>query len=203
VILAAPKTIILASSSDTRRQILEMAGVAVNIVRPRVDEEEIKQALLAERAQAGEIAEVLAEQKARSVSRQFEQDLVVGADQVLESEGNIFSKPADRDAARNALIALRGKEHRLYSCVCVLRNGQRLWHKLDSASLTMRNFSDDFLETYLDTMGDLAFTGPGSYRLEGIGAQLFSKISGDYFTILGLPLMALLDHLRVQGALES
>ena len=182
---------------------LAKAGVAFKAIRPRIDEEEIKRALVAEDAPAGEIAEVLAEQKARSVSRQFPQDLVIGADQILELDGKIFSKPGDRDTARANLLDLRGRDHRLFSCVCVLRDGQRLWHKLDTATLTMRNFSEEFLDTYLDTIGDLAFAGPGSYRVEDVGAQLFSEISGDYFTILGLPLMPLLDFLRVRGALQT
>lgn len=198
-----PTKVILASSSKTRRDILEKAGVVVEAMSPRVDEEEIKNAMVAEKASAAEIAEVLAEQKARSVSRRQPQDLVIGADQVLEMGSQIYSKPADLASARKALVGLRGQEHRLFSCVCVLRDGERLWHKLDSARLTMREFSDEFLDAYLQSIGDQALAGPGSYQIEGAGSQLFSKISGDYFTILGLPLLPLLDFLRVQGALRS
>lgn len=199
----ASGTVVLASTSPTRRQILEKAGVAVVPVAPRVDEDEIKQALLAEKAGGATIAEVLAEHKARSVSRRRPGEMVIGADQVLEMDGRIFSKPMDTEGAREALITLRGREHSLVSCVCVLRDGQRLWHELDRAKLTMRDFSDDFLETYLQVIGDQAFAGPGSYRIEDVGSQLFSRVSGDYFTILGLPLLPLLAFLRVHGMLQT
>ena len=144
------ETVVLASSSETRRNILEKAGVVIKVIAPCVDEEKIKRALIAEKASGAEIAEVLAEQKARSVSHQQPQDLVIGGDQVLEMDGRIFSKPQDLAGAREGLAVLRGGEHRLYSCVCVLRDGQRLWHKLDSAKLTMREFSDEFLDELLD-----------------------------------------------------
>jgi len=196
------ETVILASSSETRRNILEKAGVVIKVIAPRVDEDEVKQALIAGKAGGAEIAKVLAEQKACSVSRQVPQDLVIGADQVLEMDGQIFSKPPNLAGAREGLIVLRGREHRLYSCVCVSRNGQRLWHNLDSAKLTMRGFSDEFLETYLHSIEAQALTGPGSYRIEDVGSQLFSGISGDYFTILGLPLLPLLAFLRAHGALQ-
>lgn len=200
---AESRTVVLASSSKTRRKILVKAGVGIEAVSPRIDEEEIKRAMVAEGAGGAEIAEVLAEQKARAVSRRRPQDLVIGADQILEMDGEIYSKPRDRAAARAALVALRGRDHSLFSCVCVLRDSQRLWHKLDRAELTMRDFSDDFLDRYLRSIGDQALAGPGSYRIEDVGSQLFSKISGDYFTILGLPLLPLLDYLRVQGVLPS
>ena len=196
-------TVVLASSSETRRNILEKAGVVIEVIAPRIDEEKIKRAMIAEKADGAEIAKVLAEQKACSVSRHQPQDLVIGADQVLEMDGMIFSKPQDSASAREGLTVLRGREHRLHSCVCVSRDGKRLWQKLDSAELTMRGFSDEFLETYLHSIGDQAFTGPGSYRIEDVGSQLFSGISGDYFTILGLPLLPLLAFLRVHGALQS
>ena len=197
------RTVVLASSSKTRREILEKAGIVVEAIAPRVDEEEIKQSMKAEKAGAAEIAEVLAEQKARSVSHQRPRDLVIGADQILEMDGRIFSKPHDLAAARDALADLRGREHDLFSCVCVLRDGQRLWHKLDRATLTMRDFSDEFLDSYLRSIEDHALAGPGSYRIEDVGSQLFSHISGDYFTILGLPLLPLLAFLREHGALQS
>lgn len=195
--------IVLASSSETRRAILENAGLLVETLAPRVDEDEIRCAMLAENAGAGDIAEVLAEQKARSVSRQRPERLVIGADQILEMDGRIFSKPKNLAAAREALLALRGREHQLLSCVCILRDGRRLWHNLDSAKLAMRQFSDEFLDSYLRSIGDEAIAGPGSYRIEGPGAQLFSHISGDYFTILGLPLFPLLAFLRDRGVLRS
>lgn len=199
----ASQTVVLASSSKTRQRILENAGVDFEMVSPRVDEEEIKAAMTAEQSGAADIADVLAEQKARSVSRHRPRDLVIGADQILEMDGRIYSKPLDMPMARETLAVLRGREHRLFSCVCVLRDGQRLWHKADRAKLTMRDFSDEFLDAYLQSIGDRALAGPGSYRIEDVGSQLFSDVSGDYFTILGLPLFPLLDYLRVQGALRS
>lgn len=200
--LLATATIVLASSSETRRKLLENAGVRLEVIVPRVDETEIKQSMIHDAAGADELAEVLAEHKARYVSRQRPEDLVIGADQILDCEGTIYSKPVDRDAARRQLLALRGRDHDLVSCVCVVRQGERLWHSLDRAHLRMRNFSDSFIDQYLDAVGNTALDSPGGYRVEGLGAQLFDRISGSHFTILGLPLIPLLDYLRVQGALS-
>lgn len=196
------QTIVLASSSTTRQRMLDSAGVVFEAVPARVDEEEIRQSLQAEGAGGDVLADVLAERKAAYVSRHRPDALVIGADQILECEGEIFNKPRDRNSAQQHLSHLRGRDHDLISCVCVVRDGQRLWHHLDRAHLRMRDFSDEFLGRYLDTMGATVLEGPGAYRIEGLGAQLFSRITGDYFTILGLPLLPLLDYLRVQGALE-
>jgi septum formation protein len=182
---------------------LESAGVVVEAVAPRVDEEEIKQAMVAAGADGSALAELLAERKAASVSRQRPDNFVIGADQILECAGRIYSKPVDRDAARSQLQELRGRDHELISCACVVRGGERLWHQLDRARLTMRPCSDEFIDTYLDAIGDEALEGPGAYRVEGLGAQLFSRISGSHFTILGLPLIPLLDYLRIRGILRS
>ena len=122
---------------------------------------------------------------------------------ISRSANNRLSKPTDRAEAREQLLTLRGGGHTLIDCVCVLRDGERLWHRTESARLHMRDFSDAFLDAYLDTVGDQALDGPGAYRLEGLGAQLFARIEGDYFTILGLPLLALLDYLRVQGVIAK
>ncbi len=199
----AAYTVVLASASGTRRRLLEDAGVALMVAPARIDEEEIKASLTAEGADGAAIAETLAEHKARYVSRHHPGRLVIGADQLLEQDGVIYSKPVDREAARAQLSALRGRQHTLIDCVCVLRDGVRLWHQMDSARLFMRDYSDDFLDVYLDSIGDQALDGPGAYRLEGLGVQLFARIEGDYFTILGLPLLPLLDYLRVQGAIAK
>ena len=201
--MIAPAPVILASSSATRRRLLHAAGVAFTVEAARVDEDEIKTSMIAEGAGGGAIAEALAELKARQISRRHPDALVIGADQVLEYEGAIFSKPVDRQAARSQLLALRGGRHELIDCVCVLRGGERLWHHTDAARLDMRDYSDDFLDAYLERIGDDALDGPGGYRLERLGAQLFARIEGDYFTILGLPLLPLLDYLRVQGVLAT
>lgn len=199
--MTSATAVVLASASATRRRLLENAGVAVTAAPARIDEDEIKQSMIADGADGAAIAEALAELKARSVSRRYAGVLVIGADQVLEYDGAILSKPADRDAARAQLRTLRGEWHALIDCVCVLRDGVRLWHRVDAARLFMREFSDEFLESYLDAVGDEALEGPGGYRLEGLGAQLFARTDGDYFTILGLPLLPLLDYLRTQGVL--
>ena len=128
--IASSKSVVLASSSITRHRLLESAGVIFESVSPRVDEDEIKQAMVAENASPAEIAEVLAEQKAQAVSRKRREFLVIGADQILELDGQIYSKPTNQAEARAALIDLRGNQHNLISCVCIVRDGQRLWHKV-------------------------------------------------------------------------
>jgi septum formation protein len=167
--------------------------------KPLVDEEEVKLAGKAEGVGADAVAEALAELKAQRVTRRHPGALVIGADQMLECEGVWFDKPSDRAAAREQLLALRGKTHQLVSCAVIVRDGERLWHKVDRARLTMRNFSENFLDGYLDAVGDEVLYSVGAYQLEGLGAQLFQRVEGDFFTILGLPLLPLLGFLRVHG----
>ena len=190
--------LVLASKSAARRAVLEGAGIKFEAVVAGVDEEAIKSAMLAEGASPRDIADALAEVKAVRVSR-GRPDYVVGADQTLEFEGGLYDKVGTVAEARDRLRLMRGKAHRLHSAVVVAKDGQPIWRTLDSASLTMRDFSDDFLEHYLALEGDAALGSVGCYRLEGPGAQLFSKIDGDYFAILGLPLLGLLDLLRAHG----
>jgi septum formation protein len=147
-------------------------------------------------ASAAELAVALAEFKARKISARHPTALVIGADQVLDCQGRWFDKPVDRAAARAQLLELRGKMHELISCACVLRGGERLWHHIGRARLTVRPFSEDFLDDYLDRAGDAVLGSVGAYQIEGLGAQLFSRIEGDNFTIMGMPLLALLDFLR-------
>lgn len=196
--------IVLASASMTRRVMLEGAGVP-HIVEPsRVDEDEIKLSLRAEGADGAAIAEVLAEAKAMYVSRKHPDKMVLGADQVLECGKETYDKPVDRDDALGQLQALRGKRHSLVSYAVMARGGQRIWQAVDRATLEVRaDASDDFLSAYLDAAGDDAFNGPGGYRIESLGAQLFSRIDGSHFTILGLPMVALLDYLRANGVLKT
>ncbi|CAO3352656.1 Maf family protein [Azospirillum melinis] len=195
---AAPK-LVLASGSRTRAAMLEQAGVPAILDRPLVDEDEVKAAGRAEGVPADAVAEALAELKAQRITRRHPGALVVGADQMLECEGRWFDKPADRAGARAQLLDLRGKTHQLVSCAVVVRDGERMWHKTDSARLTMRNFSEAFLDDYLDRVGDDVLHSVGAYQLEGLGAQLFHRVEGDFFTILGLPLLPLLGFLRVHG----
>lgn len=191
--------LVLASGSRTRAAMLERAGVTAVLDRPLVDEDEVKAAGRAEGVSADIVAEALAELKAQRITRRHPGALVVGADQMLDCEGRWFDKPADRAAARAQLLDLRGRTHRLVSCAVVVRDGERMWHKIDSASLTMRNFSEAFLDDYLDHAGDEVLHSVGAYQLEGLGAQLFHRVEGDFFTILGLPLLPLLGFLRVHG----
>ncbi|HEV7386246.1 MAG TPA: Maf family protein [Phenylobacterium sp.] len=190
----------LASKSTARRAVLEGAGVPFEAVGSGVDEEAAKVGLAAKRATPRQVAEALAEDKALAVSV-ARPELVVGADQTLEFEGRLYDKAETVDDARDRLKTLRGKPHQLHSAVVVARNGETVWRELESATLTMRDFSDGFLEDYLVAEGQAALGSVGCYRLEGLGVQLFAKIEGDYFTILGLPLMGLLDLLRKEGVL--
>lgn len=196
--MSAP-VLVLASGSRTRAAMLEQAGVGAILDKPLVDEDEVKAAGRAEGVPADAVAEALAELKAQRITRRHPGALVVGADQMLECEGRWFDKPADRAAARAQLLDLRGKTHRLVSCAVVVRDGERIWHKVDSARLTMRNFSEHFLDDYLDRVGEEVLHSVGAYQLEGLGAQLFQRVEGDFFTILGLPLLPLLGFLRVHG----
>ncbi|WP_293678194.1 Maf family protein [uncultured Phenylobacterium sp.] len=195
-------SIILASQSAARRAVLAGAGVPHLAVTAGVDEDAAKVRLLVEGAGPLEVAQALAEMKAVEVSRLTE-GLVIGADQTLDLEGELYDKVADVGAARERLQLLRGKAHRLHSAVVVAEDGRAIWRDVVSATLTMRDFSDIFLEDYLAEEGRAALGSVGCYRLEGVGAQLFSSIEGDYFAILGLPMMGLLELLRERGELTA
>lgn len=199
---AAPR-VVLASGSRTRAAMLERAGVPVTLAPAAVDEEEVKLAGRGEGVPVEAVAEMLAELKAKRVTHRHPGALVIGADQMLDCDGEWFDKPAGRTEARDQLKALRGKTHRLVSCAVVLRDGERLWHHTDRARLAMRPFSDAFLERYLDAAGADALQSVGAYQLEGLGAQLFQRVDGDFFTILGLPLLPLLGFLRVHGVIAE
>ena len=195
-------SLILASKSAARRAVLDGAGVRYEARVAGVDEEAVKAALLAEGAGPREIADALAELKAIRVSA-GRPDFVIGSDQTLDLGGELYDKAETVEAARERLKLLRGKTHKLHSAVVVAKEGAPIWREVVTASLTMRDFSDAFLEDYLATEGEHALGSVGCYRLEGPGAQLFSKIEGDYFAILGLPLMGLLDLLRRHGELPA
>lgn len=191
-------SVILASKSAARTAVLKSAGVAFETAVSGVDEDAVKTALLAEGQGAKAIAEALAELKAQKIS-QSRAGLVIGADQTLEFDGRLYDKAETVEEARARLKLLRGKPHQLHSAVVVAKDGAPIWRDMVTASLTMRDFSDDFLEDYLAREGEAALGSVGCYRLESLGAQLFSKIEGDYFAILGLPLLGLLDLLRNHG----
>lgn len=195
-------SLILASTSPSRRTMLAAAGVSFSAEAPGVDEDAVKDSLKAEAAQPAAIAETLAELKARKVSLRYPDAFVIGADQVLDCEGTMYDKPADVAAARRQLQSLRGRAHRLTASVVVARGDARLWQRTEVATLHMRPFTDAFLDGYLARVGEAACRSVGAYQLEGLGAQLFSRIEGDYFTILGLPLLPLLDFLRGHKLVE-
>lgn len=193
--------IVLASGSSARARMLTDSGITFTQDVAAVDEQGIKDSLAAETRNPARVAEVLAELKAVRVSSRHPGALVIGADQMLDCDGVWFDKPADRAAARDQLLALRHKTHRLTSAVVAVRDGKRVWSHTESAKLTMRNFSEAFLDRYLEQAGDAVLSSVGAYQLEGLGAQLFLTVEGDFFTILGLPLLALMDFLRENGEL--
>lgn len=195
--------ILLASASAARQSMLAQAGVDCTAVPAHIDEAGLKAALKAEGATVETVAESLAEMKAIRITRANRDALVIGADQILDCQGVWFDKPQDRDHARAHLMALRGRRHRLISAAVVFKGGERIWSHCAQARLTMRTFSDDFIDHYLDRVGRAALSSVGAYQLEGLGAQLFDEVEGDFFTILGLPLLPLLGFLRDHRILVS
>ena len=199
----AKARLILASASAARAALLRNAGLAFEQIAAAVDEGALKRSMQAEGADAAATAMALAEAKARRVSERQPGALVIGADQMLVAGGGWFDKPADRAGAKAQLLALAGTSHRLISAACVLRDGERLWGRHEHATLLMRPFGEAFVERYLDAAGDAALRSVGAYQLEGLGAQLFQRVDGDYFVVLGLPLLALLDFLRGRGIVPA
>ena len=193
---------ILATQSAARRAVLSGAGVPFETMVAGVDEDAAKTLLLAKGATPRAVAEALAEEKALAVSR-ARGGLVIGADQTLDLDGQLFDKAESLDQARARLQLLRGQTHQLHSAVAAAEGGAVVWRETVSARLTMRNFSDAFLDRYLADEGAAALGSVGCYRLESLGAQLFSEIEGDYFTILGLPLFGLLELLRTRGEIAQ
>ena len=195
--------LVLASASLARNMLLAKAGVPFRGDPANIDEAEVKASLKAEGATAMQAAETLAELKARHVSRRHAGALVIGADQIVDCAGTWFDKPTDRDEAARHLRALAGKRHTLETAVCVVQDGTRIWHHNTRALLRMRPFSEAFLADYLELMGKPTLLSVGAYRIEGPGIQLFEQIEGDYFTILGLPLLPLLGFLRTHGVVAT
>ena len=194
--------LILASGSAIRRQLMTDAGLDFEVIAKAVDEGAIKDSMLAEGARLRDIADALAEAKSMRVSR-VEDGLVIGADQIMVMDNQLFDKPKDRDEARERLLLMRGKTHHLIGAVVICENGQPVWRHMAKTTLTMRNFSDRFLDNYLEAEGELVTKSVGAYRFEGLGSQLFSNVEGDFFSILGLSLLPVMDYLRVRGAIAT
>ena len=197
----ADEPLVLASKSAIRHAILRDARIPVAVEPADIDERGIEQRSAKE--DAGELAAVLACEKARTVAARFPGRLVLGADQTLALGERRFSKSADRAGARRQLAALRGQTHELHSAVALVRGSSVLFEHREVARLTMRSFSDEFLEAYLDAAGTAVTASVGGYQLEKVGIQLFEHIQGDHFTILGLPLVPLLEYLRTAGWLAE
>ena len=196
--------LILASASAARRAMLSNAGVNFQIVSSGIDEVKLKEVLINLAAPVPEtVAKGLALAKASEVSNRNPEAYVIGSDQILALGHDILSKASDAQGARRTLHKLRGKTHSLHSAVSLMQGGALLWNHVESAHLTMRKFSDIWLEHYLDTAGDALTASVGAYHLEGIGVQLFEKIEGDYFTTLGMPLLPLLRELRRREVLAA
>lgn len=195
----ASDPLVLASRSAVRRTLLEAAGVPVEVCPADIDERNLETGVQSETPAA--VAALLARQKALAVAGLHPARLVLGADQVLALDAKLFSKPADRAAARAQLRALSGRTHELHAAIAFVSDATVVFEHVGTARLTMRSFSDRFLDAYLEAAGSAATDSVGAYQIEGLGIQLFERVEGDYFTVLGLPLLTALDFLRRHGCL--
>lgn len=194
--------LVLASGSRIRAEILHNAGLEFEIKKSGVDEDLLKESMRASGASSKEQAEALAEMKAMKVSMETP-SLVIGADQMLSLDNEGFDKPTTRREASERLKLFSGQKHILETAVVIAQNGAPIWRHIERPKLTMRDLSDEFIKGYLDRIGEAAFESVGAYQLEGLGVQLFSSIEGDYFSILGLPILPLLKFLRERGDLSA
>ncbi|WP_027235918.1 Maf family protein [Leisingera caerulea] len=195
--------IVLASGSEIRAHLLRQAGIEFETDVPRLDEQAIKAALLAEEAPPRDIADTLAEAKARKVSAKHPGKLVLGCDQVLDFEGQLLSKPASAEVALAQLKEMRGKRHMLLSAAVIYREGEPIWRHVGQVRLVMRKCSDAYLEDYVSRNWDSIRHAVGAYKLEEEGVRLFASIEGSYFNVLGLPLMEIISYLGLQGVIEQ
>lgn len=195
--------LLLASSSSIRLQLLRQAGVAVTAHPARIDEAAIMASLRADGASGRDIADTLAEMKARKIAEKFPADTVIGCDQVLVFDREVWGKPETPEDARRQLLALRGQTHALFSAVVLYHRAEPVWRHVAEARLTMRSFSDSYLDGYLARNWDSICSSVGGYKIEEEGIRLFSAITGDHFTILGMPLLPLLSQLGLRGDIDT
>lgn len=195
--------IILASASPFRARMLEDAGIEFTVERPTVDERAVEDAVAGAGLRPDDLAQILAEAKAVDVSQNHPGAFVIGCDQTLSLGEELMHKPADMEEARRRLLKLSGKTHQLNSAVVIAQDGEAIWRHVSVASLTMRDLDPGFIGRHLSAVGDAALSSVGAYQVEGRGIQLFEKIEGDHFTIVGLPLMPLLAKLRELGAIDG
>lgn len=198
-----PQSIILASGSSIRAQMLTQAGVAFEVMKPRVDEESVKMGMLAEQAKPRDIADTLAEIKARKISDKVPGTFVLGCDQVLDHRGTLLSKPDTPQQAVAQLTALRGDRHSLLSAAVICENGEPIWRHIGQVRVRMRDVTDGYIQDYVDRNWDSIRHSVGGYKIEEEGVRLMASIEGDYFSVLGMPLLQLLAFLTVRGVLKA
>jgi septum formation protein len=198
-----PRALLLASASAIRLQLLQQAGIESTAMPARIDEETIRQSLESEQAKPQDIADALAEMKARKLAEKHPDALVLGCDQVLAFNDKIYAKPETIDEARSQLQAFRGQTHKLISAIVLYDAGKPIWRHISTAKLTMRNASDTYIDGYLARNWPSIQHSVGGYKLEEEGIRLFTAIEGDYFTILGLPLLPLISYLGTRGFIET
>ena len=191
------RNIILASASGIRLKILNDFGFSVKVEVANVDEDEIKNSLLAEKFSSFDISRVLAETKAKKISSKIYDQAVLGADQVLDFEGNIFNKPENMELAVNLMQRLNGKEHSLFSSICLSKNGSTIWMHTEQVVLKMKQLSDDFIKDYLEKVGLQTMKKYGVYQIEGIGKDLFEEIKGDEYSVMGMPIKQLINYYKL------
>lgn len=196
-------TLILASGSAIRSTLLTNAHIPHEVIKPKVDEDMIRMSLAAEDAKPRDIADTLAEFKARKVSERVPGAFVLGCDQVLEFEGDLLSKPKSPDQLREQLQSMRGKRHTLLSAAVICQDGKPIWRHIGMVRMMMRAFSDTYMDTYIARNWDDIRHCVGGYQLEGEGLRLFSRIEGDYFNVLGLPMMEIQGYLTIRGIIEG